>query len=179
MTQIEIILLGLALSIDACIASFAYGLNFNQNRIKNCLLLAFFTGIFQGLMPCLGFYLTSFVKSYIEPYTPIIVCVLFVTIGIGIIRESLKERPMVPNCIGVLCLFLIGIATSMDAFSAGISLALYEVNIAKAAVLFTTITCINSSIGFCLGGKLKAIPRKKLEISAGLILIGLGIIALF
>ncbi len=178
MTPFEIILLGFALSIDAFVVSFAYGLTFNQNRIKNCILISFFTGIFQGLMPCLGFYLTSFVKSYIEPYTPIIVCVLFMTIGIGIIRESLKERPMVPNCIGVLCLFLIGIATSMDAFSAGISLALYEVNIVKAAILFTTITCINSAIGFILGGKLKALPRKKLEISSGIILIALGLFAL-
>jgi putative Mn2+ efflux pump MntP len=67
----------------------------------------------------------------------------------------------------------------MDAFSAGISLALYEVNIIKAAILFTAITCFNSALGFILGGKLKALPRKKLEISAGIILIALGVLALF
>lgn len=179
MTSLEILLLGLALSIDAFVVSFAYGFTFNQNRIKNCLLLAIFTGGFQGLFPCLGFYLTSFVKSYIEPYTPIIVCVLFVTLGLGIIRESLKERPMVPNCVGLLCLFLIGIATSIDAFSAGISLALYDINIVKPALLFTTITFINSAIGFNLGGKLNKLPRKNMEISAGIVLILLGIFALF
>ena len=179
MTLLEILFLGLALSIDAFVVSFAYGFAFNKNRIQNCLLLALFTGIFQGLFPCISFYLTSFIKHYIAPYTPIIVCVLFVTLGLGIIRESLKEKSMSPNCIGILCLFLIGVATSIDAFSAGISLALYDVNIVKPALLFTTITFINSTIGFILGGRLNKLPRKKLEISAGIILIFLGIFALF
>ena len=179
MTPIEIFLLGLALSIDAFVVSFAYGFTFNQKRLKNCLLLALFTGGFQGLFPCLGFYLTSFVKHYVEPFTPIIVCVLFVTLGLGIIRESLKEKSLVPNCIGILCLFLIGIATSIDAFSAGISLALYGISITKPALLFTVITFLNSMFGFNLGGKLNKLPRKNLEISAGIALIILGIFALF
>ena len=53
MSYIEIFLLSLALSVDACIVSFSYGLAFKDNRLKNSLLLAMFTGCFQGLMPLL------------------------------------------------------------------------------------------------------------------------------
>ena len=78
-------------------------------------------------------------------------------------------------CLGVGCLFLAGVATSIDAFSAGISLSLFGNKILKPAVLIAFITFINSHLGFWLGGKLKNLPTKRLEIMAGLILIFLGI----
>ena len=79
---------------------------------------------------------------------------------------------------GFVCLLLIGIATSIDAFSAGISLALYGNHILKPALLITIITFINSLIGFTIGGKLKNLPTKSLEVIAGLVLIFLGIKAI-
>lgn len=175
MTPIEILLLAIALSVDACVVSFTYGLTFNQNRLKNMLLLASFTGIFQGLMPCIGYYLTQFVKTFIAPFAELIVCTIFIFLGIKFIKEALDNKKDKPCCIGIVCLLLIGIATSIDAFSAGISLALYGNKILKPALLITTITFINSSLGFMLGGKCKKMPTKIMEIIAGLILIFLGI----
>ena len=174
MTHLEIFLLAIALSIDACIVSFSYGLSFNQNRFKNALMIALTTGIFQGLMPCLGYYLTTFVKDYIAPYTHIIVFLIFTLLGIKFIKEAFVANKNKPCCIGILCLLLIGIATSIDAFSAGISLSLYGNPILKPALLITIITFINSILGFHLGGKLKNLPTKFLEILAGIILIILG-----
>ncbi len=179
MTYIEIFLLALALSVDACVVSFSYGLSFNQNRLKNAILLAVFTGLFQGLMPCVGYFLTTFVKSFIAPYADLIVFVIFVFLGLKFIKESFDTDKKSPNCIGLACLFLIGIATSIDAFSAGITLSLYGNSIIKPALLITGITFINSLLGFNLGGKFKNIPTKGLEITAGLILIMLGIKAIF
>lgn len=178
MTYLEIILLAFALSVDACVVSFTYGLTFNQNRIKNMLLLATFTGAFQGLMPCFGYYLTQFIKTFIAPYASLIVFSIFVFLGIKFIKEAFENKKNQPCCIGIVCLLLIGIATSIDAFSAGISLALYGNKILKPALLITFITFINSSLGFILGGKCKKIPTKSLEIIAGLILICLGIKAI-
>lgn len=175
MSHLEIILLALALSIDATVVSFSYGLSFNQNRAKTALLLAIFTGFFQGLMPCFGYFLTTFVKSYIAPYANIIVFTIFVFLGAKFIKEAFDKDKEKPNCISVPCLLLIGIATSIDAFSAGISLSLYGNHILKPALLITFITFINSLLGFKLGGRLKNLPTKALEITAGLILIGLGI----
>ena len=179
MTHLEIFLLALALSVDACVVSFSYGVCFNQNRLKNSLLLASFTGIFQGLMPCISYYLTSFFKTHIGPYAKIIVFTIFIYLGFKFIKESFENNKNKPNCIGIGCLLLIGIATSIDAFSAGISLSLYGNRILKPALLITIVTFINSIIGFAVGQKLKNLPTKSLEIGAGLILISLGIKALF
>lgn len=179
MTYLEIFLLALALSVDACVVSFSYGLSFNQNRIKNSFLLATFTGIFQGLMPTVGFFLTSFIKSHIAPFANLIVFTIFIFLGAKFIKEAFDAEKTKPCCIGITCLLLIGIATSIDAFSAGISLSLYGNHILKPALLITFITFINSILGFRLGGKLKNISTKNLEIGAGLILVTLGIKALF
>ena len=78
MQILEIILIALSLSVDAGVVSFSYGLTFNQNRLKTALLLAGFTGFFQGLMPILGYYLTNFIKSYIAPYANLIVFTIFI-----------------------------------------------------------------------------------------------------
>ena len=178
MTYLEIILLALALSVDACVVSFSYGLAFNQNRLKNMLLLATFTGFFQGAMPCIGYYLTQFVKSHIAPYADLIVCIIFVFLGIKFIKEAFEKNKQAPNCIGITCLILIGIATSIDAFSAGISLSLYGNKIFKPAILITVITFINSILGYILGEKCKNLPSKSMEVIAGIILILLGIKAI-
>lgn len=179
MGYLEIFFLAIALSIDACVVSFSYGLAFSENRVKNALLLAGFTGLFQAIMPCLGYLLTSFVKSFIEPYANWIVFIIFAFLGVKFIIEAFKTNKEKPLCISTLCLFLIGIATSIDAFSAGISLSLSGNKILKPSILIGLITFINSLVGFKAGGKLKNLPTKWLEISSGFILIGLGIKALF
>ena len=178
MSHFEIVLLALALSVDACVVSFSYGLTFNCNRVKNSLLLALFTGIFQGIMPCLGYFLTTYVKNYLAAYAQIIVFVIFTVLGIKFIQESFNKKGYTPRCISIPCLFLIGFATSIDAFSAGISLSLYGNRILKSALLITCITFVNSMFGFWIGGKLKNIPSQILEIFAGIILIFLGIKAI-
>ena len=100
-------------------------------------------------------------------------------LGIRFIRESFQKEKEKMLCIGLACLFLIGVATSIDAFSAGISLALYGNKILKPSLLIALVTFINSSLGFWLGCKLKNLPSKALEISAGVVLMLLGIKALF
>ncbi len=178
MTHLEIFLLALALSVDACVVSFSYGISFNQNRIKISLLLATFTGFFQGLMPVIGYHLTTFVKTFIAPFADLIVFTIFMFLGIKFIKEAFDKDKKAPCCIGLVCLFLIGIATSIDAFSAGISLSLYGNRIFKPALLITFITFINSLLGFKLGENLKNMPTKSLEITAGGILICLGLKAI-
>jgi putative Mn2+ efflux pump MntP len=178
MTGLEILFLALALSIDACVVSFSYGLAFNQDRLKNMFLLASFTGFFQGFMPCIGYFLTQFVKDIISPYANIIVFTIFLFLGIKFIKEAFQKEKNAPCCIGIGCLLLIGIATSIDAFSAGISLALYGNKILVPALLITIITFINSSLGFTFGGKFKHLPSIGMEICAGLILICLGLKAI-
>jgi len=174
MSYSEIFFLALALSVDAFVLSFSYGVCFDKNRLKNALSLASSTGLFQGLMPCIGYFLTQFVKTFISPYSKLIIFVIFVFLGIKFIKESF-EKDRAPKCIDLACLILAGIATSIDAFSAGISLSLYGNKILKPALLIGLITFINSNTGFFIGAKLRKLQPQKLEILAGIILILLGI----
>lgn len=179
MSYIEIFLLALALSIDACVVSFSYGLVFNEKKLKNSMLLACCTGLFQGIMPAVGYFLTGFVKSYIEPFAAWIVFLIFTYLGVKFILEAFEKEKEKQLCIDLKCLLLVGVATSIDAFSAGISLSLFGNHILKPAVLIAFITFVNSSLGFYLGGRLKHLPTKGLEISAGVLLILLGVKAFF
>lgn len=179
MSYLEIFLLAIALSIDACVVSFSYGLTFTQNRFKNSLNLALFTGLFQGVMPVIGYFLTGFVKSYIAPFAGFIVFAIFTYLGIKFIKEAFDKEKEKQLCIDLKCLLLVGIATSIDAFSAGISLSLFGNKILKPAMLIAFVTFINSVLGFVLGGKLKHMPTRGLEIGAGILLILLGVKNLF
>ena len=90
MSYLDIIILAFALSIDASIVSFSYGLAFKNNRSKTAILLALFTGLFQGLMPVIAYFMTEFVKSLIAPYASWIVCIIFTFLGIKFIIESFQ-----------------------------------------------------------------------------------------
>ena len=178
MTYFSIIVLAIALSIDACIVSFSYGLKYDKQRLKNAMLLASFTGAFQAIMPVFGYFLTNFVRGYIQPYANIIVFLIFTYLGVKFIFEAYEKEKPKSLCIDLKCLTLIGIATSIDAFSAGISLSLYGNRILKPALLIGLVTFLNSNLGFFFGGKLKNNPSKILEIIGGIILILLGLKAI-
>ena len=175
MSYFSIFILALALSIDACVVSFSYGLKYDKERIKNALLLSSFTGTFQGVMPVIGYFLTNFVREYIYPYADLIVFLIFSYLGFKFIVEAFQPREEKTLCIDLKCLFLVGIATSIDAFSAGISLSLYGNHILKPALLIAAVTFVNSNLGFYTGGKLKNLPSKYLEITAGVLLLTLAL----
>ena len=177
MNFIQIILLAIALSIDAMAVSFSQGLIFKKNKRKNSLILAFFLGFFQFLMPILGYFLSYTVYEYLKIVNTWIVFGIFIFLGIKFIKEAFEEK-RTPSCISMACLLLIGIATSIDAFSAGISLMLAGNHIAKPALLIGLITFVNSIGGFNLAKFFRKLPSKALEITAGAALILLGFKAL-
>ena len=129
-------------------------------------------------MPVIGYFLTGLVKNHILPYSTLIIFLIFTYLGIKFIIEAFESKKEEKLCIDVKCLFLIGIATSIDAFSAGISLSLLGNKILKPCLLIAFVTFMNSCLGFCLGNKLKHLPTKFLEIFAGILLIMLGVKAL-
>ena len=179
MSYFSILILAFALSIDACVVSFSYGLVFEKERGKNSFLLSFFTGSFQGLMPVIGYFLTNLVRAYIQPYANLIVFLIFTYLGLKFIQEAFRPKENKALCIDIKCLLLIGIATSIDAFSAGISLSLYDNHILKPALLIALVTFINSALGFHIGGKLKHMPTRNLEITAGFLLLLLALKTIF
>ena len=90
MSLLSIVLLAIALSIDAGVVSFAHGLIFEKNKLKNALLLGSYTGGFQALMPLLGYFLTKPFQAYFEPIGKWIVFVIYTIIIFIHICNNLK-----------------------------------------------------------------------------------------
>lgn len=173
MNIIDIIILAVALSIDACVVSFSNGLIFTKNKRVNSLMLAASVGFFQFLMPVIGFFAAQSVSKYVDAYDHWIVFGIFVLLGAKFIKDSFKdEKEEKINC--YMCfkyIFLISIATSIDALGAGVSIAFTKTQIWFPAIIIGIITFINSLLGFWGGYLFKKFPTKNLEITGGIILI--------
>ncbi len=175
MSLTSLILLAVALSIDACAVSFAHGLVLERNKLKNAVMLGLFTGFFQAIMPLVGYFITTPFYKFIEPVSKWIVFAIFLYLGLKIIKVSFDEEREIPKCLSIQCLFIIAIATSIDALVAGVTLALTSVNIFKSVLLIGFTTFIFAVVGYWSGCCLKKLSTKVLEIFAGVILIFLSI----
>lgn len=172
----QIILLSIALSIDATIVSFTQGLIFKENRVKLALTLAFWFGLFQALMPLLGAYLTGFVYDYISGFSKWIIFVIFTILGLKFIKEAVvKRNEQVLKCLSLTCILLFAVSTSIDALAAGVSLRLMNVKLLFPIILIGILTFINSIIGFGMSEFLKKFNEKYIQILGGIILILLGV----
>ena len=179
MNYIDIILLAFALSVDVMIVSFSYGLCIENRRRFSALILALTTGLFHALMPVLGYFFTDLIRGYIQSYSKWVVFLIFMYLGVTFIIESLKKNPSPKSCIDFKSLFLIAIATSIDVFSAGISLSLTSSPMKFSVITMGGITFVNSLLGYLLGFKLKVFKSNYLNILGGVILIGLALKSLF
>jgi putative Mn2+ efflux pump MntP len=181
MSNIDIFILAIALSIDACVVSFSNGLVFTQNKRLNSLILAFSVGFFQFLMPIIGFLGAKSINQYVKPYDFWIVFIIFLLLGIKFIKDAFKkDKEEKINC--YFCfryIFFVSVATSIDALGAGISIAFTGEKILLPAIIIGVVTFFNSLFGFWMGNLFQKLPTKNLEIFSGLILIGLAFKILF
>lgn len=171
----EIIFLSIALGIDCLVVSFSQGLIFTHNRTKNSLALALTMGISQGVMPCFGYAGAGILSRYIEGYSNWLVFAIFTALGVKFIYEAFQEKEAVICCIGLKCLIFLGIATSIDALAAGVSLKLTHTPLLLSVLLIGSASFFMSVSGFGLGNFFKKLPSKYLEISGGTILLLLAI----
>lgn len=176
MSIIDIIILAIALSIDACVVSFSNGLIFTQNKRANSLMLAASVGFFQFLMPIIGFFTAQSISKYVEAYDHWIVFAIFVLLGANFIKNAFEEKEEEKiNC--YLCfkyILLVSIATSIDALGAGVSIAFTGTKILFPAIIIGVVTFFNSLSGYWSGYLFKKFPTRNLEIAGGLILIFLA-----
>lgn len=175
MSLVEIFLLAIALGIDCCVVSFSQGLIFKSQRVKNSLFLALTMGIFQGLMPCIGYTGADVIHKYVDTFSDLIVFTIFLILGIKFIAEAFQPKEDEICCIGFKCLMGMGIATSIDALVAGGSLNFSRTPLVEPAMIIGAASFIMSLAGFWSGNLIKNFPSKYLEISGGIILILLAI----
>ncbi len=176
MSLVELIFLSIALGIDCFIVSFSQGLIFTKNRTLNSLKLAFTMGGFQGGMPIVSFFSTGLVSGYVESCAKWIVFGIFAILGLNFIIGAMsKDEKIKLTCISLRCLISFGIATSIDALGAGVSLKFTDTNILTAVVIIGLGSFLLSLAGFWSGNRISKLPSKLLETIGGLILMGLAV----
>ena len=177
MSLIEIILLGISLSMDAFAVSIATGISLKDLRFRHAAKVGLFFGGFQFLMPVLGYWAGSQVSSYLESFDHWIAFGLLAIIGgkmlIESIRPNEKEEYVDPTATGKL--FILAIATSIDALAVGVSLALIGANIWYCSTLIGLITFSLSAVGVMMGKKMGEKCQKGAGIVGGIVLILIGV----
>lgn len=174
MSTIELVLLAVALSMDAFAVAVCKGLNMRRINYKNALILALFFGGFQALMPFIGWLLGTRFEKYITSVDHWIAFILLSIIGVQMIVESFKkddEKEEEKDTFSLKDYFTLAIATSIDALAAGISFACLSVNIVKSVSLIGAITLVLSFLGVVIGNKFGARFKNKAEFAGGAILV--------
>lgn len=190
MNYAELIVIALVLALDATVYSFSYGLILRTRRVVSSLLLALTVGGFQMAMPLLGYWGGQELRGYVDAWAPWIVLVVFVLLGVGVIRHAWAEQEDEAASSTPLRLFamlLVGIATAIDALAVGACMALGDLvgcrlcmgQVLLASGIIGLITFICSLSAFHLARLLHHLPTRWLETVAGLLLIALGVKQMF
>ncbi|MBR6524218.1 MAG: manganese efflux pump [Clostridia bacterium] len=180
MSFIEVLLIGIGLSADAFAVAVCKGLNMRKINYTHALIIALFFGGFQALMPLIGWILGSSFRIYIENFDHWIAFVLLAFIGGKMIVEALKnEDEGCCSCekLDIKELFVMAVATSIDALAVGITFALV---LEKGAIwgaisIIGLTTFVLSAIGVVIGNKFGAKYKSKAELAGGIILVLIGL----
>lgn len=178
----ELFMLAIGLSMDAFAVAICKGLATFKLEKKHMVITGLWFGGFQALMPLLGYFIGTAFERYVTAFDHYIAFILLGAIGANMIKESFEKEE--ENCTECDCysfktMFVMAIATSIDAFAAGISLAMDlkgNNTYAYIAVLFIgVITFTLSAIGVKIGNIYGAKYKSKAEFAGGAILIILGL----
>jgi manganese efflux pump family protein len=177
MSFISIFLIALALSMDAFSVAIALGAAGRSHPAGAMIRLATAFGVFQFIMPILGWLLGRTVVSYIEDYDHWIAFALLTIVGIRMIKEYFdkeeKERTKDPT--KGWSLLMLSTATSIDALAVGVSFAFFDVNIYYAGAVIGIVCFIITALGMFFGKALSRILGKKAVLIGALVLIAIGI----
>lgn len=182
MSIIEIILLSFGLAMDAFAVSICKGLTLKKMDWKKSLIAGGYFGVFQAIMPLFGYCLIKLFKqneeisNFITKYDHWIAFILLIIIGINMIIESFAKEEVDGN-FGFKTMFVLAIATSIDALSVGITFATMElaINIYWTVLIIGGITFILSALGVFIGNVFGLKFKQPAEIVGGVVLILIGL----
>lgn len=173
---IELIVLSIGLAMDAFAVSICKGLAMPKMKWKNAIIVGLYFGLFQALMPVIGYLLGISFKDAITSIDHWISFVLLAGIGINMIKEALsKDKEEANDSVKFKDMIILAIATSIDALAVGVTFAFLKVNIVLSVTLIGIITFITSIIGVKIGNVFGNKYEKQAELAGGIILIFLGV----
>jgi putative Mn2+ efflux pump MntP len=176
MSLLELFLVAVGLSMDAFAVSVCKGLAMRKLSISKAAIIGLWFGGFQAGMPLLGFFLGKQFETYITSIDHWIAFILLSLIGISMIREALsKEEEKADDSLDVKTMFLLAVATSIDALAVGITFAFLQVHIVPAISFIGVTTFLLSAFGVKVGHVFGTKYKSKAELTGGIILIGMGL----
>ncbi len=175
MDLISLILLGVGLAMDAFAVAVCGGIVLPTHlRTQGAWKFGLWFGIFQGLMPIIGWGIGSYFTQYITEYDHWIAFALLGYIGVNMIIEAHDSCSLVGRDYGTKQMLILALATSIDALAVGISFSFLAVDIWLAASIIAGITFVMAFLG-CLGGNsIGELGRVQAETAGGVVLIVLG-----
>ena len=177
MSIIEIVVISIALAMDAFSVSIASGSLYAKPKIEHAFRMAFAFGLFQAVMPVLGWLAGVKLKNFIGNFDHWAAFILLSFIGVKMIYEAvkIKQAQKKNNPINTATLLLLALATSIDAFAVGITFSfLLASSLALAVIIIGVITFGFSFSGFYIGKTLGHFFENRIEILGGAILIAIG-----
>ena len=176
MSIIEIALIGVGLAMDAFAVSICKGLAMRRMNYKKAIIIAAFFGVFQALMPALGYVLGTTFANKIAAIDHWIAFILLALIGANMIKEALSsdDDECQDDSLRLGDLIMLSIATSIDALAVGITFAFFNVSLLLSVSMIGIITFIICVIGVKVGNVFVEKYKSKAELAGGLILIVMG-----
>lgn len=177
MDILELLLIAVGLSMDAFAVSICKGLSVQQLKPRHYLLTGAWFGGFQALMPSIGFLLGSTFDHYINAFDHWIAFVLLAFIGGNMVKESLSgDEECHDDSFSLRTMFLLAVATSIDALAVGVTFALLpDVHILSAVSLIGVTTFLLSAMGLKVGNVFGLRYKARAELAGGVILILMGL----
>lgn len=178
MSIAELILLSLGLAMDAFSVSVCKGLSMKKIDYKGAAATALFFGVFQGIMPLIGYFLGSRFEKFISTYSHWIAFILLGFIGGKMILEVIKgsddEESILEYKLDIKELFILAVATSIDALAVGVIFAAQKTNLLVSVSVIGGITFAVCLIGVIIGNRFGSKYEKKAELAGGIVLILIG-----
>lgn len=176
MELMEIFFVGIGLAMDAFAVSICKGLSMKKIKWKSAIIIALYFGLFQALMPVIGYFLGSTFSSLVQKVDHWIAFILLAIIGGNMIKESRDDEAEKRNDkVDFRTMIILAVATSIDALAVGVTFSFFEVNLLLAITIIGTLTFILSVIGVILGNKFGDKFQNKAELAGGSILIIIGL----
>ena len=175
MDLLTLLTLAVGLSMDAFAVSICKGLAMREKVLGKGVIIGLWFGGFQALMPLIGYFLGSFIADMITKYAHWIAFVLLIIIGGNMLKEAMGEDEKVDACMDAKEMFLLAIATSIDALAVGVTFAFLKVQIVPAVSFIGCVTFVCSAIGVKIGSIFGSKYRSKAEFCGGMILILIGL----
>lgn len=177
--MLEILIIAVALAMDAFAVSVTSGATIRRMRLRHAMLIAAFFGVFQAVMPLIGWLTAYWAHDIIEPWDHWVAFVLLAGIGGKMFWEAGQkdedEDEPYTNPLNVWVLFTLAIATSIDALAAGVTFSFLAMPIAWSVTIIGVVTFVLSLLGTWIGKRFGHFFEHKLEMLGGLILIGIGL----